>query len=89
MGVISKGVMWKAVGDRCRLWRVEDRCGKGGCEEDGLGLVQVEERDSTQSEMNLQCEQFISTFDPPLHILPQTYMHAKSCDQLLVVAECR
>ena len=27
VGVISGGVMWEGVGDGCRLWRVEDRCG--------------------------------------------------------------
>ena len=50
------------------------RCGKGGCEEEGQGLVQVEGRDSRQSEMNIQCEQFISTSD-----LLYTYQHTHTC----------
>ena len=36
-------------------------------EGEGLWLVQVEGSDSKQLEMSVQCEQFISTFDPPLH----------------------
>ena len=33
-------------------------------EGEGLWLVQVEGSDSKQLEMNVQCEQFISPFDP-------------------------
>ena len=36
-------------------------------EGEGQWLVQVEGSDSKQLEMKVQCEQFISTFDPPLH----------------------
>ena len=43
VGVISGGVMWEGVGDGCRLWRVEDRCGKGGCEEEVNGWFRLRE----------------------------------------------
>ena len=39
------------------------RCGEGGCQKGGV-RKRVEGSDSKQSEMNVQCEQIISTLSP-------------------------
>ena len=59
-------------------------------EGEGRWLVQVGGSDSKQLEMKVQCEQFISTFNPPLHT-PSRHKYVQFCDQsqLYVVTECR
>ena len=63
-------------------------CTKGGCgillgmecverEGDGRGLAQVEDSDSKQSEMNVQCEQIISTH-PPSTTHTSAHMHVST-----------
>ena len=58
---MREGVEREVVGD-CRGLRVWNE-----------GVL-VEGSDSKQSEMNVQCEQIISTPYPPLHTPKRTYM---------------
>ena len=56
----------RGVEGGCRLWRVEDRrCGKGGCKEEGQGLVHVEGRDEMTSSVS---SSFTSTTHTNAHL---------------------
>ena len=73
----------------CRKGGCDERaCSKGGCgrllgmecverEGEGRGLALVEGSDSKQSEMNVQCEQIIST-PPPSTAQINTHIHVST-----------
>ena len=65
--------------ERCVQKEVVDIVGDGVCEREGegRGLAQVEGSDSKQTEMNVQCEQIIST-PPPSTTHTSAHIHVST-----------